>query len=302
MLLLRLTRISGAEMTTEANQDWAEVLKSNKTSIEDKLDMILAQNQEMQVDTERVASLVPLVTGNEAMEQSESMDDASEEINQDNPEDMVQDEEDPFSFLDGDEDIEGDVEQESEAESPEEGVMDGSEEPFDDAEGDDVLDEEESPEAEESAEGEESDDVTFPDTESEDDVSFPDTESDDVEEDEDVSQPEETSEPTETSDDVDDEEGEDEEKKPSVGKSYQPVRKTRTVRPIQKSNVVSKVSRPPYDFTYGRASGAGFIAKTLGMMPNDDEFEIGYGVDPHKAVEKDWEYYRALLKIKNGGY
>lgn len=284
----------------KANQEWAEVLKSNKTSIEDKLDMILAQNNEMQVDTERVASLVPLVTGNEAMEQSESMDDASEEINQNNPDEMnpegmEQDEEDPFAFLDGDEEgIEGDDIEDGA--DPEEGVADGTDEPFDEAqeESDDIEETpEEGDDVEEPEEAQEGDQVEP------EDVTFPDTESDDVE-DEDVSEPEPTSEPEETSesDDVEDED-EEEKKKPSVGKSYhQPIRKTRTVQPIKKSNIVSKVSRPSYDLSFGRTSGAGFIAKALAEL-EDDDFQIGYGVDPHKATEKDWEFYRALLKINH---
>lgn len=251
----------------EGNVDWAEILKSNKTSIEDKLDVILAQNNELKVDTERVASLVPLVTGNESMEQSESMDDASEEIMEDNPEmidgDAPEGEDDPFAFLDGD-DMGEDV-------STEDDVVD--EEIPDESEQDDIVESEEPTEE--------------PVDESE-EQSMSDSDEDDIMEDE------ESYDDSLISDESAEEPDEDEEEQ-ATAKSYhhKPVRKTRTVQPIRKSNIVSKVNRPTYDYSFGKRSGAPLIAKMLGEI-EDEDFEIGYGVDPKKATAKDWEFYYAL--------
>ena len=64
--------------------------------------------------------------------------------------------------------------------------------------------------------------------------------------------------------------------------------------------VVSPVSGPSPSVSYGRASSAEEISKMLTKsMHKDDDFDIGYGVDPHKVVENDWAEYRMMKKLNS---
>ena len=59
--------------------------------------------------------------------------------------------------------------------------------------------------------------------------------------------------------------------------------------------VVSKVSRPNDSLTFGRANDSEAIGEML--FKGQSNFDIGYGVDPHKVVEKDWADYRMMKKL-----
>ena len=96
---------------------WDNFKKSNQTSVEDKLDVILAQQQELLTDTSRVADLVPMVTGDKAQE--DALEETGELEGQ-NPEEMGDGmdagmeggADNPFSFLEDEdgEDVQSDEE------------------------------------------------------------------------------------------------------------------------------------------------------------------------------------------------
>lgn len=304
---------------------WDNFRKSNKTSVDDKLDVIMAQQQEILNDTSRTADLVPLVTGDKAEQDAleetgdlegdagmaeggptdgmsdiapdESLDDTGEETDEDNP----------FSFLDEESEDES-YEESEESETDEEFPEDESEE---EPEGDyeetdeesDIMDfpEDESPEPEE---GESEDDYTEDDESEVPSQSESEGESDEGEPDEESEEEPESEEESEESEDEDyisfdeiDEESEDEEDK--TKKSAPATKTIKSYASDMPMRVVNPTSAPSPAISYGRASNAEEISNML-MKSNksaDDDFEIGYGVDPHKVVEKDWIEYHMMKKL-----
>lgn len=270
----------------------------NQTSVDDKLDVILAQQQEILNDTSRVADLVPLVTGDKAEEDA----------------------------LDETGDLEG------QEQNPEGGMPEAEGEPMSDdmsepeEEGDNpfaFLDEEDTPEEEESTEGEPADDTDdYEETEEDsdiipdDDISDGDTEEPPTDEEDDSEEvSEDVTEESEQSDESDSEEeegyisfdslaDEDEESdEEDTKKSVKEIPRTKTIKSIGSPTpmtVVKSIQKPTTDYSYGRASSAEQITDMLlkaNGYSDDDDFQIGYGVDPHKAVEKDWAEYRLMKKL-----
>ena len=302
---------------------WEHFEKSNKTSVDDKLDVILAQQQEIINDTSRTADLVPLVTGDKAEEdaleetgdvegtpeqdESETLQDESEGMSEDMGEDN------PFSFLDEGpvseddgieetDDEEGDIvadENDYEATDEESDIdtqFQSEDVPETDEESEDegTLGEEESTEEsydEEDTDGE-SEDYSEEDTEEESDEEGSDDESE--EESEDDESKEESEDKKDEEEYISFDELDEDDKKAS--KSV-----TKTIKSFSARTpmvLVRPVSRPEPNLSYGRSSGADTIAEMLSKsFKTDDNFDIGFGVDPHKVVEKDWAEYRMMQRL-----
>ena len=296
---------------------WDNFKKSNQTSVEDKLDVILAQQQELLTDTSRVADLVPMVTGDKAQEDALA---ETGELEGQNP-DMMGDGMDggipeeggtdnPFSFLE-----EGEEGEDAQSDEESFGDSEGFEETDEDS---DVLDADYDGEADWSAD--EGDDVSDEDVAE--DVS------EDVEGTEDVSEEtsegseepnaesdtsEESEESEEQSEDGDEEEfiafediedDEKEAKKSAVRTRAVPRLKdrptTKTIKSLSSKtpmSVVSSVQKPNASTTsFGRASDAEMISE---MLYKSKEFDVGYGVDPHEQTKEDWAMYRLLRKANH---
>lgn len=269
-------------------QKFGESVKKadNQTSVEDKLDVILAQQQEVLTDTSRVADLVPLITGDKAQEDTLeetgeiTPEQATDEIGQEVSEDLQGSEEDnPFAFLD-EEDTVADTEDDFEMTDEDTDIVEGD--------GDDVSEE----------------DVADEDMPS-DEASDEDTEEVDGEapEEEQVTDEEQQADEEDTADDEDVMSFEDIfDEEEDVKKSSEPeLPRTKTIKSLSTPmpmKVVTKVQKPTPDFAYGRAQSPDeindMLSKAMGLP--DDDIEIGFGVDHAKATEKDWAFLRMLSK------
>ena len=306
---------------------WENFKKSNKTSVDDKLDVIMAQQQEILADTSRTADLVPLVTGDKAEEdalketgevegEEQMMEDVQPEgepdIASDEPLDES-DEDNPFAFLD-EEDSEEDAGEDtfedeespdlesSEPESdeePQEDEYEETDEDFDIIQDEGTEDEFESDEeSEDSEEFPEQTEETEDEPEEESEYESEDDESEDGYDEETEDDDEESKDDEEyiSFDEIDEDEQEDEKTKKSI-----PV--TKTIKSYATSTpmtIVNKSSGPSPSVSYGRASSAEEISRMLTKsLHNDSDFDIGYGVDPHKVVENDWAEYRMMKKLNS---
>ena len=282
---------------------WDNFKKSNKTSVEDKLDVILAQQQEILTDTSRTADLVPLVTGDraeeDALEESGALegeedmgiesDEGMPEIAPDESLDESEEseEDNPFSFLDEDSTEESEPDEESDREyeeTDEDSDIYTEEEDTEESDEESPVEEtdagDETEESEESDDTEETDDT---DEESAEEESEDTEESDEPEDEEDYI----------SFDEIDDEDEDDEEET----KKSAPVTKTiKSYASKVPMTVVKATSAPSPSLSYGRASTAEEISNML-FKSNDDDFDIGFGIDPHKVVEKDWAEYRMMKKL-----
>lgn len=288
----------------DAEQAWQDFKKSNETSVEDKLDVILAQQQEILTDTSRVADLVPLVTGDKAEEDAleeegidpeQGADPMTEETpgeevpmdeSPDGEEPTEDDGDNPFAFLDEEpgegEDIEGGDYEETDEESD---MVDATDDESDIAE--DF--EEGNGNADEGDEGAEADE--YADEDSDEPVSG---ESDEDEGEYD-GKPEEGS--YISFDELDEsDEGEPEEDKAKKSRSIPTTRTIKSIGARTPYKVVSKVQKPTPDTTYGRASRADDIADML-TKSQSREFDIGFGVDPHEVTKQDWADYRMMKRL-----
>lgn len=298
----------------------AEINKAeNQTSVDDKLDVILAQQQEIITDTSRVADLVPMVTGDKAEEDAldETGDlegenpegipeegvpeegipeegqpmDGMEDQPEEGGDEMAEEGDNPFAFLDeddaevGGEGTEGaDDYEETDEESD---MVEGT--PEESADVDDEDTEEPTEEEGEASQEEESSDEESKEGEPESDegepvegevISFDSIEDDDEEE-----------EPAK------------ETKKSRMPSPVNVASSTKTIKSIgarTPMTILKAVQKPTTDMSYGRASSAEEVTDMLlkaSGHSDDDDFQIGYGVDPHKAVEKDWAEYRLLNRL-----
>jgi len=287
---------------------WNNFKKSNQTSVEDKLDVILAQQQEILTDTSRVADLVPLVTGDkaeeDALEETGDLEGAEgtpmdEGIAEEGPMTGEESADNPFAFLDEEGNPDNAVAEEDETDTEEE---------FEETdEESDILPEGFEAEADWSSGTDESEeDSDIEDTEEETDTSTEgastdesDEETDEETEDEDVESEEDTDENGEPEEEefISFDEIEDEEEESKTKKSMDSPT-TKTIKSISSKTpmtVVTKVQKPIASMSFGRASSAESISDLLFKSASGD-FDVGYGVDPHEATKHDWEMYRLLKK------
>lgn len=260
-------------MDEEIEKAWSEFKKSNQTSIEDKLDVLLAQNQEIQVDTARTADLIPAVMGNiaEGTEpQAEAMLEETEQVADDMTD--TEGDEDPYAMLD---ELDGLDAEESADESDVE--FEGEES--------DVIDEgDESDVADEGSE-EPASDVEFEGTE---EVSEEPAEEGPAEEESDAEVP------------VEEETDEDEERFEKMREAIPPTRTIKSFEAPMKKILVSKVDKPPLSVTMGQSNGHDAVVKAIDELLMSEPVDFGYGVDPEEVVRKDWEMLR-LIKSGFGG-
>lgn len=302
-------------MQMDAEQAWQDFKKSNQTSVEDKLDVILAQQQEILTDTSRVADLVPLVTGDKAEEDAIAEDPAlaqeempaedgmAEEPVMDGAEmgepadgesDMGADADNPFAFLDEEPDIQGESEEEAYEDTDGESDIVGEEQ----AEADYEADDGESDVSEDYSDEEVSD---YTETPIDSDEEQPDGETAEGEEesaDDEYTPPSEDEYiPFEELDDSDEE----------TKKAYRPTAKaegrplTRTIRKMGDRTpytIVSHVQKPSPSHSFGRASDAESISDMLFKSQSSD-FNIGFGVDPHEETAGDWAMYRMMKRLNS---
>lgn len=273
--------------------------KDNRTSVEDKLDVLLAQNQEIQVDTARTAELVPAVMGSTAEGTEPQTDELMRQADEDadgmtSDEDAMSDE-DPYAMLD---DLDG-LEDANEGTDGPAGndVLDvGS----DGAEGegngdsDDIIDEGEETEGDDVLSvGEDADsgDVADEGDEDSSDVSDIAYEGQEAEGDDEEEMTEQES-LSETDEDKDKDKDKDELAKARASRPT-----TRTIKSFETPvpyRCVSPVDRPPYEITAGHASGYGMVAKAIENLMASEPVDFGYGTDPHEVVRKDREYIKML--------
>lgn len=260
----------------------------NQTSVEDKLDVLLAQQQEIKTDTERTAEIVPEVMGDRS--ESEMAEDQKEEEGTDG--DVEQD---PYAFLDDIDAIEG------------EGESDGESDIEDGSEGDSDIVET----SEESDGGEESDIVEDSEGDSDSDIEAEEgTEESDIVEDD--SEGEDDSD--EESDDESETEGDSEKdsKKDSKKESEDEMRKSLPKRPLTKSiqsvaprgpyTVVRKSDRIPTSVTFrGKVTnGIDDLMKGFGGSDGGDPIMLGTGVNPKSVTKTDWETFYAMMEFTDG--
>lgn len=282
----RVAEVDGLDTDT-IERAWERFKKDNQTSIEDKLDVLLAQNQEIQVDTARTADLVPAVMG-EIAEGSEPQADAmTEEV------ESVEDE-DPYAMLD---DLDGleDGDAVSEGEEVPEGDV-----PESDAQGDiqdfggigggsDVEDEGTESDVEDAGFEDDGDVEDFGDESDVEDEGY-----------EPESYAEEVEQETRTrEDETDGADGTDEDEEEPTGKAhkaYVPETPPR-IRPIgapMRKTVISKVDRPPFSISAGCASGREMVQKAFDAIMDQEPIDFGLGTDPNKVVEQDREMLRLM--------
>lgn len=280
------------DMESEIEKAWTAFKSGNQTSVEDKIDVLLAQNQEIQVDTARTADLVPAVLGDRAMEDYEEDEGTEEEESE-----AVADD-DPYAMLDGiaDEGLEseGGPEDESDVIEEESDVVyeDGSEDG--DVEESDVIDE-----------SEEESDVDYGEDGTEDDDTGDDLVSDIVDdESEDDDEPEEDESEEDSEEEEEDEEDDDEEDEEDVSKAVirHAPRPTKTIKsfatPVRKQ-VVTKVSRPPVNVTMGRATVSEGMDAIREVLDQSEPIMFGPGVSPSEVMENDMKLLNVLKGISN---
>lgn len=317
-----------ASMDETIEKAWQEFKKSNQTSIEDKLDVLLAQNQEIRVDTERTADLVPAVMGNiaegteaqtdELAQQAEEVADdmSAEGMDAEGVEGEESEEDDPYAMLDdldsleeGGGDSEEGVPEEGTPDADESDVIDngieevgdsdsasavsGGEEPTEES---DVIDggesEEEVPEGEPEGDAESEEDDYWSegvgDSDSEDEGS-------------DVIDEGETEEESVKEESKEEPEEDEEEKARKMAKARNDaIPSTRTIKSIgtpMKKQLVRPVDKPPFSTTVGQTNGAGVVKQVIEAMYkalDDEPMEFGYGVTPDEAVKKDIEFYKTV--------
>lgn len=299
----------------DVDSAWNDFKKSNQTSVEDKLDVIMAQQQQILTDTSRVADLVPMVTGDKAQE--DALDESGnlegqagdmtgqmslEEGNPDDPmnpdmqamdgEEVAGEEgesDNPFAFLDEDEGEEQVSEDMSESED-----ADASEEEDDGfLEAGDMGDYELTEEDSDVEEG------------SEDTSEQVEEEGESADEEQAESEEESEDEAGESEEDYIsfDEIGEDEEDEDRTKKSATiPI--TRTIKSFGTKTpmtIVRKADRPNDALAYGRASSADEISEILTKAQSGsyEDFKIGFGVNPHDVTKNDWAMLRTMMKLNN---
>lgn len=290
--------IEGAEevedLEAEVEKAWQAFKSGNQTSVEDKLDVILAQNQEIQVDTARTADLVPAVLGDKAESDYEA-----EEV--ENGEE-VEGEQDAYSFLDdmGDdmgsdeEDVGGD------------GMV--SEDDYESEDESDVEYEETEEVSDVSYEGEEPEDggsdVEYEEDEVADDsgsdVSY-EEESEDVSEgDSDESEDESEDGAEEESDDEDEDEDDDESEgmRKSVRVERQiPERKIiKSLSSPMVKRVVGKVQKPSVSATVGHTTKEAMVKAIVGEA---EPVMLGQGITPDDVTAKDMEFIQAYSQLRD---
>lgn len=297
--------------------------KSNQTSVEDKLDVILAQQQEILTDTSRVADLVPMVTGDkaqqDALEESGDLEGNNPEVPMEgSPEDPMNGMADaggvpeqgadaeaggdnPFAFLDEDDTqaVEGDAV--SEAEAEDDGFLDAGED-----EDYEITDEDSDVESE--GQGDEASEPT--------DEGTAEASSQDIQSSDDVQSKDESKDASGDGANSDDGSGteeadagkdyisfdeisEDDEDDGKAKKSAEiPITKTiKSFGTKTPMTIIGKVDRPIDALSYGKVSSAEEISEMLTKSQSDEEFRIGYGVDPHEVTKNDWAMLRTMMKL-----
>lgn len=271
---------SGAEevddMDESIDKAWEEFKKSNQTSIEDKIDVLLAQNQEIKVDSARTADLVPAVMGAIA-DGSEPQADEMEEQMAETADDMTAngmdaegDDADPYSVLDDLDGMEGD-----ESDVIDEGTSE--EQSDDDGEPDNVVYAEEGADSDVTDEG-----VVVEQSEEESDVA-------------DEGVEDKTDEEVEE----DNEEESEKDKTEKFSKSRN-LPSTRTIKslatPVRKS-IVGTVDKPPFTVAVGQSRGMhDEVMKAIQEVYDSEPQEIDMYTDPHEYVKKDREMLELMKK------
>ena len=319
---------SGAEevddMDESIDKAWEEFKKSNQTSIEDKIDVLLAQNQEIKVDSARTADLVPAVMGAIA-DGSEPQADEMEEQMAETADDMTAngmdaegDDADPYSVLDDLDGMEGDGEplEEGEEESDvlDEGVSEEGEptqEEFSDesadvteeTEGDesDVLDEGTS--EEQSDDDGEPDNVVYAEEGDDSDVTDEGVVVEQSEEESDVADEgveDKTDEEVEEDNEEESDEEESEKDKTEKFSKSRNLPSTRTIKslatPVRKS-IIGTVDKPPFTVAVGQSRGMhDEVMKAIQEVYDSEPQDIDMNTDPREYVKKDREMLELMKK------
>lgn len=251
--------------------------QGNMTSLEDKIDVLLAQNQEIKVDTERTAEIVPEVMGDRAEAQiaeEESLEQGQDSLNED---------QDPFAFLEeGMDELESDEKGESEEEESD--IIE---------EGEDTADGEAPEDSEESDIIEDEDDEDYSDIIEEGEDSTVETEDEEAPETEEES--EEVAVETE-----DEDESEDRTRK---ARPERPL--TKTIPSVASTGRFTIVKRPDALPCAVSPNGKGNSEESLfeQMMKARGDADlggplmVGSGTDIRKAMENDWKLYRAIKRM-----
>ena len=323
---------SGAEevddMDESIDKAWEEFKKSNQTSIEDKIDVLLAQNQEIKVDSARTADLVPAVMGAIA-DGSEPQADEMEEQIAETADDMTAngmdaegDDADPYSVLDDLDGMEGDGEplEEGEEESDvlDEGVSeegepmqeessDESADVTEETEGDesdaesDVLDEGTS--EEQSDDDDEPDNVVYAEEGDDSDVTDEGVVVEQSEEESDVADEgveDKTDEEVEEDNEEESDEEESEKDKTEKFSKSRNLPSTRTIKslatPVRKS-IIGTVDKPPFTVAVGQSRGMhDEVMKAIQEVYDSEPQDIDMNTDPREYVKKDREMLELMKK------
>lgn len=319
---------SGAEevddMDESIDKAWEEFKKSNQTSIEDKIDVLLAQNQEIKVDSARTADLVPAVMGAiadgsepQADEMEEQMAETADDMTADGM-DVEGDDADPYSVLDDLDGMEGDGEpiEEGEEESDvlDEGVSeegepmqgefsDESADVTEETEGDesDVLDEGTS--EGQSDDDSEPDNVVYAEEGADSDVTDEGVVVEQSEEESDVADEgveDKTDEEVEEDNEEESDEEESEKDRTEKFSKSRNLPSTRTIKslatPVRKS-IVGTVDKPPFTVAVGQSRGMhDEVMKAIQEVYDSEPQDIDMNTDPHEYVRKDREMLELMKK------
>ena len=319
---------SGAEevddMDESIDKAWEEFKKSNQTSIEDKIDVLLAQNQEIKVDSARTADLVPAVMGAiadgsepQADEMEEQMAETADDMTADGM-DAEGDDADPYSVLDDLDGMEGDGEplEEGEEESDvlDEGVSEEGEPMqggFSD-ESADVTEETEDGESdvldEGTSEGQSDDDgepdnVVYAEEGADSDVTDEGVVVEQSEEESDVADEgveDKTDEEVEEDNEEESDEEESEKDRTEKFSKSRNLPSTRTIKslatPVRKS-IVGTVDKPPFTVAVGQSRGMhDEVMKAIQEVYDSEPQDIDMNTDPHEYVRKDREMLELMKK------
>lgn len=318
---------SGAEevddMDESIDKAWEEFKKSNQTSIEDKIDVLLAQNQEIKVDSARTADLVPAVMGAiadgsepQADEMEEQMAETADDMTADGM-DAEGDDADPYSVLDDLDGMEGDGEPLEEGEGEPDVLDEGvsEEEPtqgeFPD-ESADVTEETEDGESdvldEGTSEGQSDDDgepdnVVYAEEGTDSDVTDEGVVVEQSEEESDVADEgveDKTDEEVEEDNEEESDEEESEKDKTEKFSKSRNLPSTRTIKslatPVRKS-IVGTVDKPPFTVAVGQSRGMhDEVMKAIQEVYDSEPQDIDMNTDPREYVRKDREMLELMKK------
>lgn len=319
---------SGAEevddMDESIDKAWEEFKKSNQTSIEDKIDVLLAQNQEIKVDSARTADLVPAVMGAiadgsepQADEMEEQMAETADDMTADGM-DAEGDDADPYSVLDDLDGMEGDGEPLEEGEEESDVLDEGVSEEGEPMQGEfsdesaDVTEETEDGESDVLDEGtsegqsdndDEPDNVVYAEEGTDSDVTDEGVVVEQSEEESDVADEgveDKTDEEVEEDNEEESDEEESEKDRTEKFSKSRNLPSTRTIKsfatPVRKS-IVGTVDKPPFTVAVGQSRGMhDEVMKAIQEVYDSEPQDIDMNTDPHEYVRKDREMLELMKK------